>query len=354
MTVAISSTLCPNPSCARILLHTFVILLSSLLLLSPAVSAFSLFSSSLVPPHPDLDAAALLAEALHPPIPLEPIPLLVHYVYGLRSSSQVLFELDDFISVKSAIDILGARRVLFWTLNVPQGPWWDAMLDLGRQRAKALHLSTDSLIEVKHVDDRLHVFGRLVESSAHKADVLRMEALLTYGGVYMDMDVVALKPMTELIAQGHPCILGQEMTAEGTHPHGLGNAYMLASKGAAFYYEWYQGYKRFDFHQWATLSIHLPGRLAHAMPRLCHELDPWAFYFPSFDEAGKREMYEANTWDLSRNYAVHLWSGGKKWRRGQTTFADLCALNNTWGRIARTVLLAGDGNENTCNGRGIA
>ena len=324
------------------------------MLATPPTSAWSPFSSSPLPPNPDLDAAALLSEAVHPVLPVQPIPLLVHYVYGLRSSSQVTFELDDFISVKSAIDVLGARRVLFWTLHLPQGDWWEAMLDLGRQRARALHLPVDSVIEVHRVQDRPSVFGRAVESSAHKADVLRLEAVLTYGGVYMDIDLVALKPMDALIAEGHPCILGQEMTADGSHPHGLGNAYMLTAKGAPFFAEWYAAYKKFDFHQWAALSVHLPIRLSHSMPGYCHELSPFAFYFPSFDESGKRAMYLDNAWDLTHNYAVHLWSGGKKFRQAQKSIADLCALNNTWGRIARTVLLAGEGNANACNGRGVA
>jgi len=196
------------------------------------------------------------------------------------------------------------------------------------------------------------VFGRKVESSAHKADVVRMEALLTYGGIYMDMDVVALKPMDRLIQQ-YSTILGQEQTGGGQHPHGLGNAYMLTNKHSPFFYQWYQAYRRFDFTQWAALSIHLPIRLSRAYPEYVKELGPEAMYWPSFDEVGARQMYLSNDFDLSRNYGVHLWSGGKRYRT-QKTFEELCQLNSTWGRIARTVLLAGVGNEGLCHGRGVA
>lgn len=370
------SVLTTPPRCVRRHRHISFLLLSLILshcfLLSPhhadatavdiatgnTASTFSLLSvsPSLTPaplPTPDPEGAFLLSEARYPPAPVGRIPLIVHYVYGLRPGKSVTFELDDFISVKSAFDILGAERVLFWVRNIPSGQWWDEMLAMGRRRAQKLRLSVDNCIELKTVRDVETVFGRKVESSAHKADVIRMEALLTYGGIYMDMDVVALKPMDALLER-HSCILGQEQTADGTHPHGLGNAYMLTHKAAPFFYQWYQAYKKFDFNQWAALSIHLPIRLSRSLPQYVHELGPEAFYWPSFDDTGKQQMYFADTFDLSGNYGVHLWSGGKPHRQPQKTFDDLCALNNTWGRIARTVLLAGEGNANLCHGRGIA
>ena len=315
------------------------------------VSSLSLFPAPVPLASPDGDAAALMAEAMAPAAPVSKIPLTVHYVYGLREGSAVTFELDDFISVKSAIDVLGARRVLFWVRTVPSGHWWEQMLALG-VRAAGSGNGSASIIELKQVRDVSTVFGRRVEASAHKADVLRMEALLTYGGIYMDMDVVALRSMDALIARW-PCVLGQEMTNDGTHPHGLGNAYMLTAPHSPFFYHWYSAYRKFDHHHWAALSIHLPIRLSKALPGYCHELPPDAFYFPSFDERGKAQMYQSDSFDLSRNYAVHLWSGGKPFRTPQRTFADLCALNNTWGRIARTALLAGPGNADRCGGRGI-
>ena len=181
-----------------------------------------------------------------------------------------------------------------------------------------------------------------------------MEALLTYGGVYMDIDLVALKPMDALIAEGHSCILGQEMTAEGSHPHGLGNAYMLAAKGAPFFQEWYQGYKKFDFHQWAALSVHLPIRLSHAMPGYCHELSPFAFYFPSFDESGKRAMYLDNEWDLSQQLRRAPVEWGQEVSPGaEDGGRPVCAQQHLGPHRAHCAA-GGEGNANACNGRGIA
>lgn len=41
--------------------------------------------------------------------------------------------------------------------------------------------------------DVTSVFGQEVEHFAHKADVLRLEALRDFGGVYLDMDVLVIK-----------------------------------------------------------------------------------------------------------------------------------------------------------------
>ena len=324
-------------------------------------SSFSLLSTS--PTHPpaplptpDPEGAFLLSEARHPPAPVGRIPLIVHYVYGLRPGKAVTFELDDFISVKSAFDVLGAERVLFWVRNVPSGQWWDEMLAMGKRRAQKLGLDRDNCIELKHVRDVETVFGRKVEASAHKADVIRMEALLTYGGIYMDMDVVALKSMDTLMERYscHPRTGADRRRHSPSRPRQRLHAHTTRTRPILLPVVHGLPQVRLQRSGPRCPSICPSASHARAYPEYVHELGPEAFYWPSFDETGKQQMYFSDTFDLSGNYGVHLWSGGKVHRQGQKTFDDLCALNNTWGRIARTVLLAGEGNANLCHGRGIA
>ena len=46
------------------------------------------------------------------------------------------------------------------------------------------------------------IFGRQLRRFAHQADVLRLELLQQWGGVYMDMDILVLSPLDELHRHG--------------------------------------------------------------------------------------------------------------------------------------------------------
>jgi hypothetical protein len=70
---------------------------------------------------------------------------------------------------------------------------------------------------------------------AHKADVVRLEVLLKYGGIYLDMDVLALKSFDEL--RQFPMVLGQE-GLDGFI--GLANAVIVAHSSSSFLQQWFQ------------------------------------------------------------------------------------------------------------------
>lgn len=45
----------------------------------------------------------------------------------------------------------------------------------------------------------ISIFGTPVKHYAHKADIVRMEALLRWGGIYLDIDVITLRPFDHLL-----------------------------------------------------------------------------------------------------------------------------------------------------------
>ena len=46
------------------------------------------------------------------------------------------------------------------------------------------------------------IFGHRLENHAHVADVIRLEALLEFGGVYFDTDVLALSAIDDFLDSG--------------------------------------------------------------------------------------------------------------------------------------------------------
>lgn len=59
-------------------------------------------------------------------------------------------------------------------------------------KARIENSETTKLKMVKQ-RDVTEIFGRKVEKLAHKADVIRLEVLRDYGGIYLDTDMFVLR-----------------------------------------------------------------------------------------------------------------------------------------------------------------
>jgi hypothetical protein len=192
------------------------------------------------------------------------------------------------------------------------------------------------IVELKKTRNVTSIFGNNITHHAHKADIIRLEALLIYGGIYLDIDVFPLKSFDSLL--GERMVLGFEQTSEGKYPHGLGNAVILANNHSEFLRIWYAQYRNFNYTQWATHSIHLPLRLYNnGHQHLVHVLPSNAFYYPSWDEIGHRLLYFSNTYDLTHNYAVHAWKSDSQII---TSIEMICCMQTTYGRLLRMALLS--------------
>jgi hypothetical protein len=118
-----------------------------------------------------------------------------------------------------------------------------------------------------------------IEHIAHKADILRLILLIKYGGYYLDLDMVSLKPLPRSILD-HRCpsdrpsettrggggVVGEGVVGGGvvgggigSRVHetatvvlaiegsdGMGNAAMIACPGASFLRRWLDYYRSFD------------------------------------------------------------------------------------------------------------
>lgn len=91
---------------------------------------------------------------------------------------------------------------------------------------------------------------------AHKADILRLEALRDYGGTYLDIDTFVLRPFTRLY--DYDAVLGMEAAGgevDDMKPNGLCNAIIIARQNATFISRWLASYDTFDENKWADHSV---------------------------------------------------------------------------------------------------
>nr|KAG5692784.1 hypothetical protein BaRGS_009400 [Batillaria attramentaria] len=144
------------------------------------------------------------------------------------------------------------------------------------------------------------------------------------GGVYLDTDMILLRPLDPLLDR--PLTMG--LVDNNT---GMGNALILAAKGSIFLRDWYANYRHFDpfsFHEngmWTAL------RMWKRDPSRVH-MESERFYSPNWYEA--ELLFDRAGYDMSQSYAVHIWHRHAPIPTGPD---QLLRLNTTLGEIFRRI-----------------
>ncbi|CAO3588531.1 unnamed protein product [Absidia cylindrospora] len=247
------------------------------------------FASSTTTSPPPLHFPELtIAQQYQPtPVTAATIPNIVHFVYGLKAPNPSL-NLIHYLAIKSAHDRLQPDTIMFHYHYLPTGDLFDQALPM---------------LTLHQVDLVPTVFDRPVTHFAHQADIIRLEMLRQYGGIYLDLDVIVMAPMDNLLNQ-HEFIMGQE-GVDGSV--GLCNAVILAKPNARFLQRWQATYRTFDQTDWNYHSVVLPGQLAPAFNTELTILNHTAFFWPLWDSPGLRTLFLEKSYDFSLNYASHIW-----------------------------------------------
>ncbi len=252
----------------------------------------------------------------------ERIPNLVHFVYGMQEDrGDRPFSLVHYVAFRSALEIHRPDRIWLHTGYTPSGPWWEA-------------ISSD--VEVRIVAIPKTVQGNRLDRPEHRSDVVRLEALLEFGGLYLDMDTVSVRSIAKL--RRFRCVLGEE-TTPGSGSHGLSNAVMMAEPGSSFFRRWLEEYATFNQDYWNTHSVVLPRLLAEqAAPGVIHTEPARSFHWPSWDDAGIKALF-AEDRSYPDAYVHHLWAG-KTWEAhlAGLTPEHIFAVDTTYNRLARPFL----------------
>jgi Glycosyltransferase sugar-binding region containing DXD motif len=229
------------------------------------------------------------------------IPKILHYCFGLSSDfGGKPWSLIHHVCVKSAVQRIRPSQVFLYCEYEPAGPWWEL---------------TRNLIDVQRIQAPREIFGNPLLHAAHRADVVRIERLLSTGGIYLDADVYVHKSFDKLL--DNATVLGEERV-DG-EVVGLCNAVILSEAGAPFLQKWHAAYKTFRSKghdaYWDEHSVKLPFQLSKDFPGDLTILPPNAFFWPTFKSEDLALIYEsAKPLDLTHAYATHLWES-PAWER---------------------------------------
>lgn len=248
------------------------------------------------------------------------IPNIFNFVY----IKQRPWKLHHYLSVKSAAVRSGADKIMFWCDEEPDGEWWD---------------KTKPLVQVQRVQAPTEIFGKPITQPAHKSDVIRLQVLIQYGGIYADTDVIVTKPFTDLL--NNQFVMGQQ-GVQGRE--GLCPATMLSQKNSTFAKEWLRGFKDTfgggppGSPTWATHSVNLPAYLANTMQESITIADHEAFFWPLYHEDGVRNIFETPDYQAPNAYSIHLWESSGKRYLEEMTIEKIKEGNSLFANITKDLI----------------
>lgn len=235
------------------------------------------------------------------------IPHTIHFAYTSPPGGGTLpFSFIHYLAIASAARYSRPERIVLHTLHDHNGPWWYAARRLAEFR-------TTSVPE--------ELYNCRFSHPAHQADAIRLDVLRREGGIFLDLDVVSLRPYGDLLEAPGGALLGWEDDVA------VCPAVVLAAPGAVFIERWIDGYNpaksqwqgfrsqgRDEY--WGEISTRYPAHLSRQHPNTVTLVPPHFFYPVHWRRSDCDRLFKTpeegglTTGDLDRSYAIHLWQTG--------------------------------------------
>ncbi|KAK3346644.1 hypothetical protein B0T25DRAFT_552510 [Lasiosphaeria hispida] len=220
------------------------------------------------------------------------IPNYVHYVWLLKDPSVFRLDFKVFVSVYSAHVYFQPERIYIHTDATPSVlERARASGDVWTRRVLALPEIAFNHVTAPTATNR----GVKITQMEHKADFLRIEALRTHGGIYIDTDAVPLRNVAPLRHAGFANVVGGAVALTMKHAGYVNNGVLLARPNTILMNIWLQASHHVFDGKWATASIHLLTDLVYRLGAIPSEIlivHPRAFAPTSWEVDDQRRLFE--------------------------------------------------------------
>jgi len=211
------------------------------------------------------------------------------------------------------------KRLILWYYKVPLGENWDYI-------TKNI-TDFDNRVIMIYREPPHEFYGVPLSKREHKADKMRMEALIILGGIYLDLDAVTLKSFNPL--RNYSFTIGRETGS------GLCNGIMVSEANAPFLLMWHIAYVTFYANQWAQHSVILPNTLEQYWRAYAH-VEEDTMDRPNWTGGELPWIYgQHRVWNWKKNYCVHLWY---RFHGQQYNFESIKKVDSMLGDMFRFVL----------------
>jgi len=201
------------------------------------------------------------------------------------------YPLYKYISLLTVVEVVKPDNIYMHCIDnkCGHGKWWD----LAKRFVKC--------VEITYPTREIH--GHKINVMAHATDVVRMKSIYNQGGIYLDSDVMMIKPIDSLLELGS----GQTVVAPWEYDGStLGASVFAGVAGSPFIRRWMDTYRFFNDDCWACHAITVPGLLAQVYPSEARMLDHRTFLEPLWTDPDK--IFGNGYYDFTvDNYGMHLW-----------------------------------------------
>ena len=258
---------------------------------------------------------------------------VVHFCFGMSPDfGGRPFSFCHYLAVRSAWERLQSQQMVLHYVHLPTGPWWE----LARPML-ALH-------KLPAIEG---IYGFPASHPAHRADIVRLVALLVMGGIYLDTDVLVLRPFGGLGSP--PFAAALEVTASGDLI-GLSNAILIAEPDSDFAHHCLEGHdparslwqgfrSRGRDHLYVEMSVRYPAMLAGLCPGLMQVLPTATFLCCDWQPESLAALFDGQAEVPAEALALHLWES-HSWQRhlSKLTPEWVRTKNSTFAQLARPFL----------------
>lgn len=127
-----------------------------------------------------------------PTITQTTVPKIVHFII-LQNTPDTELTMVAYLAVKSAHEMLKPEKIMLHYHNLPKGKW----MDLARP-----------FLTLREVEIPKETHGIPVNRVEHQSDVIRLEILKEFGGIYLDTDIISLQNIDHLLNE--TMVMGQQ------------------------------------------------------------------------------------------------------------------------------------------------
>ena len=224
---------------------------------------------------------------------------LLHFIFigDVESEFHVSFTFMDYMTIRSAYFRLQPQGIYLHTNMACQpSPLWDLIRPM--------------ITHHEHLEPITEIFGNKVTGRAHFSDIARLQVLQKFGGIYMDIDSLSLRPFTEEMWNPPS---GLAMGHEDSKRMHIGCGVIIAQRSSLFLTRWLESYKTFNDKKWAEHTVIMAGYLAREFPHEINVFPETYFYRPSWRPGSIEVLWnehapdDIDLFEFPHAYAPHYW-----------------------------------------------
>ena len=151
------------------------------------------------------------------------IPKIIHLIYF----KGIEFEKFHYECIKSMlINMPNYKIIIYNDIEPENNKFWD-------------DIKKNPMVSIEYISPPDHFDGFPLKFIQYKADVVRLELLYKYGGIYLDLDMLIIKNFENIINTGKDLYISEE----GDKGGGLINAFLACKPNNGFVKKWLDSFK---------------------------------------------------------------------------------------------------------------